>query len=367
LATLSCAVKDLIDVAGTVTGCGNPDWARTHRPARGTATCVRRLLAAGAGLAGKTVTDELAFSLEGRNTHHGTPVNPRAPGRVPGGSSSGSASAVAGGAADIGLGTDTGGSVRVPAAFCGIYGFRPSHGRVPLDGVMPLAPSYDTVGWLAARLTTLIRASEALLEEAVPRLRTLPDLICPSDAWQLADRRTRPTLRLLADRLGAQPARLYDRPMSDSWACYRAVQGYEIWRTHRGWIERVRPRFGSSIAARFADAATITAVQYRAMRRVRAELAAAATEQTRTGALLLVPTAPGIALRRDVSPATLAGFYPRALALGAIAGHAGLPQVTLPAAAWRGFPLGISLIGARGEDARLLAAARLLARRLSLP
>lgn len=354
LSGLRFAAKDLIDVAGRTAGCGNPDWARTHRPARRTAWCVSRLLAAGADLIGMTVTDELAFSLEGANAHHGMPANPRAPGRLPGGSSSGSAVAVANGEADFALGTDTGGSVRVPASFCGVYGFRPSHGRVPLDGVMPFAPSYDTLGWFAPDLGRLIRAGEALLGARVPRLRKRPKLLQPTDIWALADRRAAVVLRPLLD---AAPIRLWQRPALDAAACYRVVQGYEIWGTHKAWIARAKPHFGPSIAPRFADAATIGRAEYVAMTRVRAELAAAARALTDPGALLVIPTAPGIAPRPGAVPAD---FYPRALAINAVAGHAGLPQVTLPLGTLDGCPLGLSLIGSRGQDAFLLAAARLL-------
>ena len=149
LAGLSFAAKDIFDVAGAVTGCGNPDWAATHAAAAEDSWAVARLLPAGARLVGKTITDELAYSLNGQNAHYGTPTNPNGPGRIPGGSSSGSASAVAGGVVDFALGSDTGGSVRIPASYCGIFGLRPTHGRLPLDGVMPLAPSFDTLGWFA--------------------------------------------------------------------------------------------------------------------------------------------------------------------------------------------------------------------------
>src|SRR5262245_20843356 len=183
---LAFVVKDLIDVAGHVTGGGNPDWARRQNPASKSAPVVERLLRAGATLVGKTITDELAFSLEGENEHYGTPVNPRAPDRLPGGSSSGSAVAVAAGLADFGLGTDTGGSVRVPASFCGLFGYRPSHGRLPLDGVVPFAPSYDTVGLLARDGGCLQLVAQCLLATTavVPHGRRL---LLAADAFAWAE------------------------------------------------------------------------------------------------------------------------------------------------------------------------------------
>src|SRR6187401_2279204 len=149
LAGLTFGLKDIYDIAGHKTGFGSPDWLGTHEVASRTASVATRLLGAGATMVGKTHTEEMAFSLTGKNAHYGTPLNPAAPGRIPGGSSSGSASAVAGHLVDFAIGSDTGGSVRAPASFCGIYGIRPTHGRIALDGVCPLAPMFDTCGWFA--------------------------------------------------------------------------------------------------------------------------------------------------------------------------------------------------------------------------
>ena len=188
LAGTSSVAKDLYDVQGYPTGAGNPDWERTHGMARETAPAVRRLLEAGATLVGKSCTDELAFSLDGINIHYGTPVNPRFPDRLPGGSSSGSVSAVAAGLVDFAMGTDTSGSIRVPASYCGVYGFRPSHGAVPLRGVVPLAPSFDTAGWLARNGRMLARCGRVLLggKGTAHGFQTL-DLL--ADAFDLVDSR----------------------------------------------------------------------------------------------------------------------------------------------------------------------------------
>ena len=152
LSGLSFAAKDIFDVAGHVTGCGNPDWKATHQAAEKNAWVVEMLVNAGATMVGKTLTDELTRGIFGENVHYGTPTNPKARGCVPGGSSSGSASAVAGGLVDFALGSDTGGSVRVPASFCALYGMRPTHGAIPLDGMLLQAPSFDTIGWFARDL-----------------------------------------------------------------------------------------------------------------------------------------------------------------------------------------------------------------------
>jgi amidase len=203
LSGLRFGVKDLIDVEGAVTSCGNPDWAALHGPARSDAPVVHTLREAGATVAGKTVTDEFAFSLEGDNVHHGTPRNPRASDRLPGGSSSGSAVAVAAGLVDFALGSDTGGSVRVPASFCGVYGFRPTHGALSLDGVMPFAPSYDTVGWFARDADLMLRIGRALLPtEREPKMN-MRRMIFAHDAFAAADLPGAARLAALARAWGA--------------------------------------------------------------------------------------------------------------------------------------------------------------------
>ena len=202
---LTFAVKDLIDVAGTATGGGNPDWLASHAAAAARRRWSTAALAAGARLVGKTVTDELAFSLEGENAHYGTPVNPACPERLPGGSSSGSAVAVAAGLVDFALGTDTGGSVRVPASFTGVFGFRPTHGRVSTQGVVEFAPSYDTVGWFARTADVLNLVGETLLDGTpdVPLRR----LVLVRDAFAMADARRRGAARGRGAPLGRRSRR----------------------------------------------------------------------------------------------------------------------------------------------------------------
>jgi amidase len=157
------AVKDLIDVAGVPTTAGSRALAATAAAAERDAPCLAGARAAGARIVGKANLNELAYGASGVNEYFGTPVNPLDPGRVPGGSSSGSAVAVAGGEADLAFGSDTGGSIRVPAAFCGITGLKTTHGRIPLAGVWPLAPSMDTIGPMA-RAVAGVAAGLALLE-----------------------------------------------------------------------------------------------------------------------------------------------------------------------------------------------------------
>lgn len=362
---LRFAVKDLIDVPGAHTGAGNPDWLRGQAPAARAAPVVTSLLESGASLVGKTVTDELAFSLEGANAHYGTPVNPACPDRIPGGSSSGSAVAVAAGLVDFALGTDTGGSVRVPASFVGVFGFRPSHGAVPLDGVVPFAPSYDTVGWFARDADLLARVGSVLL----PPRQTPPisRLVLAADAFTLGDESAASAmLAAVAAWPLAATVSIFDG-IPDAWReCYRVLQGAEVWHHLGPWIAQAKPRFGAAIVPRFADAAAITAAQVAASRPVRARYAAHVRALVPSDTALIVPSAPCVALLRDAADEVVGDFYRRALALTSIAGHAGAPQVSLPVAHERGRPLGVSVVGGPGCDRALLDLASRLAQEVLL-
>jgi amidase len=351
---LTFAVKDLIDVAGCRTGGGNPDWLARHDAAAMSAPAVGALLAAGARLVGKTITDELAFSLEGVNAHYGTPVNPACPDRLPGGSSSGSAVAVAAGLVDFALGTDTGGSVRVPASFTGIYGFRPTHGRISTAGVVAFAPSYDTIGWFARDPAILAAVGATLLgpDDAAPIRR----LVLARDAFALADAHAAAVLRTCANTWGAtDEVTVFDGAEAEWRECYRVLQGAEIWRHLGPWITANRPKFGVAIAPRFADAATIGAPAETHYRTVRQAIAQRLTDLIPPGTGLVIPTTPGAALPRSTAPEDIGRFYASALPLNAIAGHAGLPQMTIPIAEPGGCPLGLSIVGARSSDRALLA------------
>src|SRR5713226_7893748 len=216
LAGLTFAAKDLFDVAGHVTGAGNPDWLALHPPAARTAPMVQRLVDTGADMVGKTHTDELSRGILGENAHYGTPTNPSAPGRVPGGSSSGSAAAVAGALVDFALGTDTGGSVRIPASFCGIFGIRPTHGRLSLEGMVGQAPSFDTVGWFARDADLLARIGEVLLGVELARAPRPRHVLIATDAFAIAEAATSAALHPAAERIAAFVGRSEKRALSQN-------------------------------------------------------------------------------------------------------------------------------------------------------
>jgi amidase len=361
---LSFAAKDVFDVAGHRTGFGNPTWLETHEPAPRTAPAIERLLAAGARLVGKAVSDELTYSLTGANVHYGTPLNPRCPDRVPGGSSSGSASAVAGGAVDFALGSDCAGSVRIPSSYCGILGMRPTHGRIPLECACPFAPSFDTAGWMARDADVLERAGRALLAddaEAPPARR----LLVAEDAFGLVEPRVAEALAPGVDRvekaIGAAREQLVVAPEGlGAWMeQFRVVQGFEIWRSLGAWVEQAKPQLGPGIRERLDWARTIDA---RAADEARARIAAIGARlhaMLPADAVLCLPTAPQPApLKEGSSEEVENRVRYQAISLLSIANLGGLPQLTLPLGELDGAPLGLSLVAARDADTMLLALAR---------
>jgi len=362
LTGLTFGVKDIYDIAGHKTGFGSPEWLATHDAARATAPVVRRLLGAGADMAGKTQTDELTFSLNGENAHYGTPVNTNAPGRIPGGSSSGSAAAVAGGLVDFALGSDTGGSVRAPASFCGVYGIRPTHGRVSLEGACPLAPSFDTCGWFARDATLLEQIGHVLLDAGVPSPRPGKVLLA-SDAFALAEDAVTRALQPAVDRISRllghrEPVTVSTEGLPQWFQIFRLLQGAEVWAQHGEWVSRVKPALGPGIRERIQWASTIDEKDIGPARRKREEIAHRMSALLGGNAVLVLPTVPGIAPLRNVAPAQTDEFRSRALSLLCIAGLARLPQVSLPVGRLEECPLGLSLIAGRGGDEMLLALAR---------
>ncbi|NND58571.1 MAG: amidase [Xanthomonadales bacterium] len=358
LSGLTFAAKDVFDIAGHRTGAGNPDWLRTHPPAAQTASAVQLLLDAGATLVGKTHTDELTYSLNGENHHYGTPVNPNAPGRIPGGSSSGSAAATAGGLVDFALGTDTGGSVRLPASNCGIYGFRPTHGRVANDHVVPLAPSFDTVGWFARDTAVLSRVGEVLLGKDLVQPGA-PQLLLGVDTFNMLFKEIRPSLDISINAFSqafgsASEVNIYDGIAKDWMNSFRLLQGAEVWQCHGEWIRSTRPHFGPDIRDRFEWAASIDPAALAPATALRLTVKAKLDDLLGKAGVLCIPTSPSVALKKNAPSEELDMFRFRALSLLCVAGLAGLPQVSLPIAAFKGIPLGISLIGPRNSDRRLL-------------
>jgi amidase len=377
---LNFAVKDLIDVGGHKTGCGNPTWRETHPPASANAVCVEQLLDAGARCVGKAVSDELAFSLLGENQFYGTPLNPRAPDRVPGGSSSGSASAVARGLVDFALGTDTGGSVRVPANNCGVWGLRPSHGFISVAGVNPLAPTFDTVGILASSAEVLARVASVLLVcEEIPgeepgTIHLIEEAfsIADTDVHQALEDPVRNLRSLFGERLRDTSVReIHDESEStglQAWHdTFSVLQWAEIESCLGAWVEATKPAFGPEVAQNFDLIRCLDRRRVRPATQRREKYFRSLKALLGPNDLLCMPTTPAIApLKGTIAPrghaSTDDNYYSRLLSLTSVAGLGRLPQVSLPLAeSSGGVPVGLSLLAAHGRDAFLLSVVKRVA------
>jgi amidase len=359
LAGLTFMVKDLFAIAGRKVSNGNPEFYAYATPAEETAPVIRRLLEAGAACTGITICDEFFYSVLGSNAHYGSPVNPRAPKHYAGGSSCGSAAAVASGMCDFALGSDTGGSIRVPASYCGLYGFRPTHGRIDAHGATAMAPSYDTVGFLA-RDAELFRSVGKLLlqgdfvETEIDRVILAEDMFVRSEAsiaeamWSV--------LRGLESELPPISLKEVAGEAIDEWrSTFRIIQAFEIQSTLLPFIETHDARLGPGIKERFEAAANVTREEFAQAQAKRAEIAQFLYTLVQPGTVVVLPTTPVYPVEREIpAGASTAEYRTFNLQATCIAGHAGLPQVSLPAAMGTESPIGLSFIGWHGGDAMLL-------------
>lgn len=365
LAGLTFAVKDLFDIAGSVTGFGHPDWLRTHEPAISTATAVQQLLDAGADMVGKTYTDELAYSLTGENVHYGTPVNSRDPARVPGGSSNGSAAAVAGNLVDFAVGSDCGGSIRLPASYCGLLGIRPTHGRVSLEGAIPFGPSFDVAGWFAREPDIFEKVGGVLLDgkaDPTPPRRA----VVVADGFDMLECRARAALKPAVEASGeligiTEDIRISPQGLASWFETFRVLQAAEIWANHGAWIEATRPKLGPGIRERFEWAAAVTPAQVARAQTERQAIVRHVDRLIAPGDVLCMPTSPRIAPLRNTPVDKIEIEYRhQAMHLLCVSGLCGLPQISLPLVELDGMPFGLSILGRRGADEMLLGVARQL-------
>lgn len=366
---LRFTAKDVYDVAGHPTGAGNPTWLASHPVPTHSSPLVDQLLSAGATLMGKVLTDELAYSIQGDNIHYGTPLNAAAPGRVTGGSSSGSAAAVAARLVDFALGTDTGGSTRVPASYCGLWGLRTTHGLLSREHMVALHPLFDTCTWLAHDAATFEAVGATLLPAHGGDFRRVFVL---EDACAEADAAFAPLVEQVAQALarelgcapvscqaGGEPGALEDWRQT-----YVTASAFDGWATHGAWIASHDPQFAPAIAARWRHASTIAPEAARAARAAAALIASQVRRRLGTDGLAVLPSAASAAPRRDAPPDAVDAVRVRTLRMTCIAGLAGLPQVSIPLRGADGLPLGVSLLGPAGSDLALIQLATQVARQL---
>jgi amidase len=381
LAGLSFAVKDLFDVKAYPTSGGQPTVLAMSGLKTQSSPVVNQLLQAAAHFVGKTITDELAFSINGQNAHFGDPINPRAPDRISGGSSSGSASAVAHGLCDIGIGSDTGGSVRAPASHCGLIGMRTSHGLVSLENSLAFAPSLDTCGWFASDMDIFTKASSVLLQAPLCQAPMKPAIDKPrwmlgGDWWSMlhadVELAHAPAMRAIRaaleedghrwsgfaidfDALGPDIAGFDDLVLA-----FRLIQGYEAWQCHGAMIQTYGLSLGPGVAERFQWASQVSAADYRKASKLRELFADWIHEQLGQDGLVIVPTMPDIAPLRNADSGSLDQYRAAAMRMLCVAGLCRLPQINLPLSERLGAPLGLSIIGPAASDLALLPWAKRL-------
>lgn len=360
LAATTFVVKENIDVEGQASTNGHPEWTATHPLAETTATAAERLLASGARLVGKTHMDEMAYSLLGANPHFGTPINPAAQNRHPGGSSSGSAVAVAAGLVDVALGTDTAGSCRAPAAFCGVFGFRSSHGAIDAHGVIPLAPSLDVIGWFARDLDKMAAVGDVLLPSDLDD-GVFEEATFLTDGFSGAEvefaSAAAPAIDALRNALPCRDASLGETFFTNALAHFRNLQAYEAWASHGAWINAARPTFGAGVAERLKIASETTLEQKQAALAFRREGRKMIDALFGARGFLVTPTAPFRAPLLNESAEQLDVKRYQMMRLFLLASYFGLPQVSLPLRT-SDAPVGLSFIGRRWSDRKLLACAQ---------
>ncbi|WP_011582032.1 MULTISPECIES: amidase [Chelativorans] len=356
---LSFGVKDIYDVAGYPTGCGNPQKEAERGPVSHSSPAIQALLDAGAAFAGKTQTDELAFSMMGMNAHFPPPVNPRAPERVTGGSSSGSAAAVAGGLADFAIGSDTNGSVRIPASFCGLIGLRTTHGRISMEGAMPLAPSFDTFGWFARDARTYEAVGEVLLGEDFHggTLRS-PVRISEFEARLFGQAESAAYGEMLGrvlDHFGKSAGYVaLPGEIEDLYECFRQIQAHEAWLSQAYFLSQQDRELGPGVKERFAYGRSISDETAENARRRRREFQADFNALMRPDMVVVMPTQPSAAPLKIATLEEQESYRHRGLALTCIAGLLGWPQISIPLGEVHGAPFGISLLGPAGSDRQLI-------------
>ena len=368
LSGLTLAVKDLYDVAGYPTGGGQPFVLAMSGIKTGTAPAVQMLLDAGARFVGKTMTDELAFSMFGDNAHYGAPVNGAAPDRIVGGSSSGSAAAVSNSLCDFALGSDTGGSVRAPANHCGLYGIRPTQDRISMAGVLALAPSLDTCGYFARDVQTFARVSEVLLGADAAPLPQAVRLLKPTDLWALLDpevtaAQAEPLARVEATLGAARPVAVVTGSLDEMYWAFRFILGREAWLVDGPLIERFKLPLGPGVAERFESAKGVTDEQFNAAVAYRTRCRDQLAQLLGSDGVLVLPTMPDIAPLRHGESKAMERYRQRSIELLCLAGLTGFAQITLPLGQRLLAPLGLSLLGPAGSDRSLVR----LAERIGAP
>lgn len=358
LKELTFAAKDVFKILGSTYGNGHPKWLETNTPDDFTTSIIMKLLEEGADLVGKTVCDELCFSISGENWNYGSPINPHDPRRYAGGSSSGSGVAVAGGLVDFSLGSDCLGSVRVPASYNGVLGMRPTYERVPNDGEAPYCESMDVLGYMSSDTEVFRKISKVILGEDKNNTR-FKKLLVAKDCFDIVDTGVKEALRPAMEYIGDNIDLIEEIDISpvniSEWVdIFRYIQGYEVWESYGGWIRKYRPRLSRGPKERLEWASSIRLEQYQDALNKRLEIIDRINSVVCEDTLLCMPTVASIAPLRTTSLKEINKIRAQSSALLCISPLTGIPQVTLPMVKQHNLPLGISLLGAQGRDLSLV-------------
>ncbi|KAM7279216.1 hypothetical protein ACFE04_006350 [Oxalis oulophora] len=383
LTDLSFAVSDLFDIQGHVTGFGHPEWEKTHEPASTTATVVSTLVQGGATCLGKTVIDELAYSIHGENKHYGTPTNPAAHARLPGGSCSGAAVAVAADLVHFSLGVDTVGGVTVPAAFCGIIGFRPSHGAVSHAGILPVSESLDTVGWFAKDPSVLRRVSHVLLQLPFGAQRNPKQITIADDGLQLLkipiDRVAQVVIKSTEKTYGRQvlkqenlgqyfdskvpTLKVFLGQKSNGGTKFSSItllaqvmqllQKHEFRRNHEEWIQMSKPTLDPALTGLIHET-QVSESEIEICKTIKAEMRAAVNSLLKDDGILVIPTIAYSPPKLGAKEIFSEDYKNRTFGLLSIASLSGCCQVSIPIGYHDKCPVSVSLIARHGGDRLLL-------------
>ena len=350
-------VKDVFKILGSTWGNGHPEWLRTSNPDEFTSSMITKLLEDGADLVGKTICDELCFSISGENWNYGSPINPHDARRLTGGSSSGTAAATAGGLVDFALGSDCLGSVRVPASYNGVLGMRPTYQRVPNDGEVKYCDSMDVLGYVAASPEIFKKVSKVILGEDEKEFK-FKRLLVAKDCFNIVNGDVKEALQPAVEYIGNKLESIEEVEVSleglENWVeTFRIIQGYEVWESYGGWVRKYKPNLSQGPKERLEWTSTITMQEYKnaliEMKRIIKRIEELIPED----AVLCLPTAASVAPLKSAPLEEINATRLQSSALLCISALSGTPQVTLPMIKQHNVPLGITLIGAKGTDLAL--------------
>ena len=348
-------LKDMCDVKGLKCSCGNPDFYNKCKPAKDYAPFLKQILLSGASLEGITICDEFFYSVIGENKHYGTPLNNAAKGCVPGGSSSGSAAALTQDNFDFTIGSDTGGSVRVPASFCGLIGIRPTHARINTENVYPMSPSFDTIGWFSKDIEIFKKIGNIFFKNF--KKTTINKIVIAGDLVDLAEN----DLKFEFESYCQSKFKSLDKveiskfKKSDIANNFRIIQAYEIKSSILPWILKNKPRISSEINSRFDMVKNITKDEYSLACQFRKEFILDLDKRLPNDVYAIFPTVPFSAPKCKIDNNTLGEIRKKIMMMTSIAGMSSRPQVTLPKLKHKSNPVGISILGSRNSDEVILS------------